>query len=70
MASSQVRTLEMQHISHEKETQSLRQQLIDFQMQTDEKTIIGEISVLSVDSCICKTLWQNIFISPKRKQIN
>ncbi|XP_041354243.1 centrosomal protein of 290 kDa-like [Gigantopelta aegis] len=33
----------MQHISHEKECLSLRQQLIDFQMQTDEKTIIGKL---------------------------
>ena len=31
----------MQHISKEKEVKSLRQQLLDFQVQSDEKTIIG-----------------------------
>lgn len=41
MASSQVKALEMQHISKEKEVKSLRQQLLDFQVQSDEKTIIG-----------------------------
>ncbi|KAL3881749.1 hypothetical protein ACJMK2_028144 [Sinanodonta woodiana] len=43
VASSQVKTLEMQHISKEKEVQSLRQQLLDFQVQSDEKTIIGKL---------------------------
>ena len=42
VASTQVRTLEVQHVSHEKENKSLRQQLLDFQVQSDEKTIIGE----------------------------
>lgn len=42
MASTQVRTLEVQHISNEKENRSLRQQLLDFQVQSDEKTIIGK----------------------------
>lgn len=41
IASTQVRTLETQHIAREKEYQSLRQQLLDFQVQSDEKTIIG-----------------------------
>ena len=41
MAGTQVNTLEMQHISQEKEVRSLRQQLLDFQVQSDEKTIIG-----------------------------
>ncbi|WAR07060.1 CE290-like protein [Mya arenaria] len=43
VASSQVRSLEMQHISQEKEVKSLRQQLLDFQVQSDEKTIIGKL---------------------------
>ena len=42
MAGTQVNTLEMQHISQEKEVRSLRQQLLDFQVQSDEKTIIGK----------------------------
>ncbi|XP_059169831.1 centrosomal protein of 290 kDa-like [Physella acuta] len=43
IASTQVRTLETQHIAREKEYQSLRQQLLDFQVQSDEKTIIGKL---------------------------
>ncbi|KAH3726744.1 centrosomal protein of 290 kDa-like [Dreissena polymorpha] len=43
VASSQVKALEMQHISKEKEVKSLRQQLLDFQVQSDEKTIIGKL---------------------------
>ncbi|KAL4233575.1 hypothetical protein ACF0H5_008256 [Mactra antiquata] len=43
IASSQVKALEMQHISKEKESRSLRQQLVDFQVQSDEKTIIGKL---------------------------
>ena len=42
IASTQVSTLEVQHLAKEKEFQSLRQQLLDFQVQSDEKTIIGE----------------------------
>ena len=42
VAGSQVKALEMQHISKEKEVKSLRQQLLDFQVQSDEKTIIGK----------------------------
>lgn len=43
VASTQVRTMEVQQVSREKENRSLRQQLLDFQVQSDEKTIIGEI---------------------------
>ncbi|CAL1542937.1 unnamed protein product [Lymnaea stagnalis] len=43
IAGTQVRTLETQHIAREKEYQSLRQQLLDFQVQSDEKTIIGKL---------------------------
>ncbi|XP_070190390.1 centrosomal protein of 290 kDa-like [Littorina saxatilis] len=43
ISSTQVRTLEVQHVSHEKENKSLRQQLLDFQVQSDEKTIIGKL---------------------------
>lgn len=41
VATSQVHTLETLQLSREKENISLRQQLLDFQMQSDEKTIIG-----------------------------
>ncbi|GFO27236.1 centrosomal protein of 290 kda-like, partial [Plakobranchus ocellatus] len=43
IASTQVGTLEVQHLAKEKEFQSLRQQLLDFQVQSDEKTIIGKL---------------------------
>ncbi|KAJ8314697.1 hypothetical protein KUTeg_006847 [Tegillarca granosa] len=43
VAGTQVKTLEMQQLSKEKEFQSLRQQLLDFQVQSDEKTIIGKL---------------------------
>jgi len=42
VATSQVKTLETLQLSREKENQSLRQQLLDFQIQSDEKTIIGK----------------------------
>ena len=42
VATSQVGNLEMIQLSREKENQSLRQQLLDFQIQSDEKTIIGK----------------------------
>uniref|UniRef100_K1PYW1 Centrosomal protein of 290kDa coiled-coil region domain-containing protein n=1 Tax=Magallana gigas TaxID=29159 RepID=K1PYW1_MAGGI len=43
VATSQVKTLEMVQLSREKENASLRQQLLDFQIQSDEKTIIGKL---------------------------
>ncbi|XP_060063320.1 centrosomal protein of 290 kDa-like [Ylistrum balloti] len=43
VATSQVKTLETLQLSREKENVSLRQQLLDFQMQSDEKTIIGKL---------------------------
>ncbi|BFZ24638.1 hypothetical protein BsWGS_27677 [Bradybaena similaris] len=43
IAATQVRTLTSQQISHEKECQSLRQQLLDFQAQSDDKTVIGKL---------------------------
>lgn len=43
VASTQVQTLETQQISRDKEMLSLRQQLLDFQVQSDEKTIIGKL---------------------------
>lgn len=43
VATSQVKTLEMVQLSREKENSSLRQQLLDFQIQSDEKTIIGKL---------------------------
>lgn len=39
---AQVRAIDAQQQSREKECTSLRQQLIDFQAQSDEKTVIGE----------------------------
>ncbi|XP_005096015.2 centrosomal protein of 290 kDa [Aplysia californica] len=43
VASTQVKTLETQNLSREKEFHSMRQQLLDFQVQSDEKTIIGKL---------------------------
>lgn len=43
VATSQVRALEMQQISRDKEVISLQQQLLDFQAQSDEKTVIGKL---------------------------
>ncbi|XP_071113169.1 centrosomal protein of 290 kDa-like [Haliotis cracherodii] len=43
VATSQLKIYETQQVSHDKELQSLRQQLLDFQMQSDEKTIIGKL---------------------------
>ena len=37
----QARALEAQQVSRDKEVLSLRQQLLDFQSQSDEKTVIG-----------------------------
>ena len=37
----QVRSLEAQQQSRDKEVTSLRQQLVDFQAQSEEKTVIG-----------------------------
>ena len=37
-----MRALEKQQISRDKEVISLRQQLLDFQAQSDEKTVIGK----------------------------
>ena len=42
VASSQARALDAQQTSRDKEVLSLRQQLLDFQAQSDEKTVIGE----------------------------
>jgi hypothetical protein len=38
-----VRAIDALQQSHEKEVTSLRQQLLDFQAQSDEKTVIGEL---------------------------
>ena len=48
VATSQVKTLEMVQLSREKENASLRQQLLDFQIQSDEKTIIGKAFVMAL----------------------
>lgn len=56
VATSQVKTLEMVQLSREKENASLRQQLLDFQIQSDEKTIIGE-DVTWLIHCECNMLF-------------
>lgn len=43
VAATQVRAIDALQQSHEKEVTSLRQQLLDFQAQSDEKTVIGEL---------------------------
>ena len=48
MAQMQVSAFEQQQTSREKELTSLRQQLVDFQAQSDEKTVIGGGSSLQV----------------------
>lgn len=56
VATSQVKTLEMVQLSREKENSSLRQQLLDFQIQSDEKTIIGK-DVIWLINCECNMLF-------------
>lgn len=56
VATSQVKTLEMVQLSREKENASLRQQLLDFQIQSDEKTIIGKDVTLLIH-CECNMLF-------------
>jgi len=41
IATSQVQTVQTQQDSRDKELTSLRQQLVDFQAQSNEKTVIG-----------------------------
>ena len=41
IATSQVQTIQTQQESRDKELTSLRQQLVDFQAQSNEKTVIG-----------------------------
>lgn len=43
VAATQVQAIDALQQSHEKEVTSLRQQLLDFQAQSDEKTVIGEL---------------------------
>ena len=67
VAGSQVNALEMQHISKEKEVKSLRQQLLDFQVQSDEKTIIGTLVFFS--HCIISLLeWVSHFRRKVRRK--
>ena len=46
VASCQARALEAQQSSRDKEVLSLRQQLLDFQAQSDEKTVIGNLNMI------------------------
>jgi len=41
IATSQVQSIQTQQESRDKELTSLRQQLVDFQAQSNEKTVIG-----------------------------
>jgi len=41
IATSQVQAMQLQQDSRDKELTSLRQQLVDFQAQSNEKTVIG-----------------------------
>jgi len=41
IATSQVQAIQTQQDSRDKELTSLRQQLVDFQAQSNEKTVIG-----------------------------
>lgn len=43
VATMQVKAIQSQQVSHDKELISLRQQLIDIQAQSDEKTVIGKL---------------------------
>lgn len=43
VASNQARALDQQQVSRDKEVTSLRQQLLDFQCQSDEKSVIGKL---------------------------
>lgn len=44
VATVQCRLLDAKQVSRDKEVLSLRQQLLDFQSQSDEKTVIGMLS--------------------------
>ncbi len=44
VASAQARAMDAQQESRDKEVVSLRQQLLDFQVQSDEKIVIGAFS--------------------------
>ena len=43
VATTQCRVLDSKQVSRDKEVMSLRQQLLDFQAQSDEKAIIGRL---------------------------
>jgi len=47
IATSQVQTIQTQQESRDKELTSLRQQLVDFQAQSNEKTVIGEFCFMA-----------------------
>jgi len=50
IATSQVQTIQTQQESRHKELTSLRQQLVDFQAQSNEKTVIGTFCLFATDS--------------------
>ena len=45
IATAQVQAVQTQQESRDKELTSLRQQLIDFQAQSNDKTVIGQFSL-------------------------
>ena len=49
MATCQVRALERNGAGREREVTSLRQQLVDLQAESDEKTVIGECQVRALE---------------------
>ena len=49
IALMQVQTMELQKLSNETEMTSLRQQLLDFQAQSDDKTVIGQYYLMSTN---------------------
>jgi centrosomal protein CEP290 len=56
IGSTQAKTLEALQVSRDKEVMSLRQQLLDIQQQSDEKTIIGRKLHFSLHSFVMKVL--------------
>ena len=48
ISTSQSKALDAQQVSRDKEVLSMRQQLLDFQSQSDEKTVIGKNNSLAL----------------------
>lgn len=60
IATSQVQAIQTQQDSRDKELTSLRQQLVDFQAQSNEKTVIGRLTFcLMARNFTTKTCFDN-----------